>query len=667
MGRRIESVLVANRGEIAARIIDAARAMGLSTVAVFSDADERLPFVGRADRAVRLPGVSPAETYLRGDLLVEIALAHRLDAIHPGYGFLSEHAGFATACTDAGLVFVGPPPAAIARMGSKVQAKELMAAAGVPVLPGVTLPPSPPADTVLAAAEQIGLPVIVKASAGGGGRGMRIVEERDRLVDAVASAEREAESAFGDGTVFLERYVEAPRHVEVQVVADEHGAVATLFERDCSIQRRHQKIVEEAPAPGLDDALRHDLYRAAEAAARAVDYVNAGTVEFLLGGDGTFGFLEMNTRLQVEHPVTEMVTGIDLVALQITIARGEPLPTAVLAASVRGHAIEARLYAEDVAAGFLPVAGPIDRLRFAEEPWLRVDAGYADGSEVSPYYDAMVAKIIAFGATREEAAERLGIALVSSEIHGITTNRDLLTGIVGHPEFIAGRVDTAFLERVDPVELGRRPPLGDGPIVHVVAAALADREACRDISPLPAGIPLGWRNVGPSGQRLLLDDGDATHAVELEVQREGRSAVHTAVVDGARHPLHVLSATTEHVDLEIDGTRYGCGVHRVGDRVYVDSALGSSAYAVVDPFPVSEHDAAGGSLISPMPGVVVAVMAGAGDHVDAGTPLVTLEAMKMEHAIQAPYAGVVVEVCTSVGAQVERGSVLIVLEPDEDG
>ncbi|HEY8217987.1 MAG TPA: biotin carboxylase N-terminal domain-containing protein [Acidimicrobiia bacterium] len=660
MGRRIESVLVANRGEIAARIIAAARTMDVATVAVFSDADEGLPFVDLADRAVRLPGVTPAETYLQGDRLIEIALAHGADAIHPGYGFLSEHPGFAAACIDAGLAFVGPPPAAIARMGSKVQAKELMAAAGVPVLPGMTLPESQSADALLTAAESIGFPVIVKASAGGGGRGMRIVHESGELVDAVASAAREAASAFGDGTVFLERFVEAPRHVEVQVVADEHGTVATLFERDCSIQRRHQKLVEEAPAPGLDDELRTELCRAAAAAARAVEYVNAGTVEFVLGPDGTFGFLEMNTRLQVEHPVTEIVTGIDLVALQIAVARGEPLPEAVLDASVHGHAIEARLYAEDVAAGFLPVSGHIDRLRFPDEPWLRVDAGYADGSDVSPYYDAMLAKVIAFGATREEAAERLAAALGASEIHGLTTNRDLLVGILRHAEFLSGPSDTSFLERVDVLDLARRPLAAAASHVHLVAAALSDREARRATSPLPAGIPLGWRNVGPSGQRLLLAEGDHTASVELALRRDSRHAV----VDGVRHDLGVVDATTARVRVELDGTLCSCRVHRVDDRIYVDSALGSSAYAVVDPFPSTGAGASSGSLVSPMPGVVVAVAAAVGDRVEAGTPLVTLEAMKMEHSIQAPYAGVVVEVCTAVGAQVDRGSVLVVLQPE---
>jgi propionyl-CoA carboxylase alpha chain len=659
MGRKIESLLVANRGEIATRIMDAARGMGVATVAVFSDADERLPFVADADRAVRLPGVTPAETYLRGDRLIEIALAHGADAIHPGYGFLSEQAAFASACVDAGLAFVGPPADAIARMGSKVEAKQLMDAAGVPVLPGSTIPGSASRDTLLAAAATIGYPVIVKASAGGGGRGMRIVHDPADLADAVASAEREAIGAFGDGTLFLERYLEAPRHVEVQIVADEHGTVATLFERDCSVQRRHQKVVEEAPAPGLDDSQRAELFAAAAAAARAVDYVNAGTVEFVVGPDGTFGFLEMNTRLQVEHPVTEMITGIDLVALQIEIARGEALPPAVLDASVHGHAIEARLYAEDVGAGFLPVSGRLDRLRFPEAPWLRVDAGYTDGSEVSPYYDAMLAKVVAVAPTREQAAERLAGALAASRIHGLTTNRDLLVGILRHPDFVAGRVDTWFLERFAPVELSARP-LAHDEHVHLVAAALADREARRAASPLPSGIPLGWRNVGPVGQHLLLTDGDQTNTVELDTRRDGAGVV----VDGTHHALGLVEAAVDHVELEIDGTRYGCDVHLVDDRVHVDSALGSSTYVIVDPFPVPGHDAAGGSLVSPMPGVVVAIAATAGEHVEAGEPLVTLEAMKMEHSIQAPTPGVVVEVCTTVGAQVERGTLLVVLEPD---
>jgi acetyl-CoA carboxylase biotin carboxylase subunit len=448
MGRRIESLLVANRGEIATRIIDAARAMGVATVAVFSDADERLPFVARADRAVRLPGVTPVETYLRGDRLIEIALAHDADAIHPGYGFLSEQAAFASACVDAGLAFVGPPPDAIARMGSKVEAKQLMAAAGVPVLPGVTLPGSAAPDALLAAAESVGYPVIVKASAGGGGRGMRIVHDPANLVDAVASAEREAVGAFGDGTLFLERYVEAPRHVEVQIVADEHGAVATLFERDCSVQRRHQKILEEAPTPALSPEARADLAERAVRAVVSAGYENVGTLEFLVDGDGNAYFIEINCRIQVEHPVTEMLTGIDLVALQIGIAAGEPLGLRQSDIEIRGHAIEFRINAEDPAADFRPGAGVIERYHAPGGPWIRMDSHLYPGYEVPPYYDSLLGKLVVWGPDRETAIARGRAALEELLIEGVTTNVEIHRALLENDTFLEGRMTTNLLDRV---------------------------------------------------------------------------------------------------------------------------------------------------------------------------------------------------------------------------
>ncbi|MDA8207888.1 MAG: ATP-grasp domain-containing protein, partial [Actinomycetota bacterium] len=401
----IRKLLVANRGEIAARVMRSAREMDIATVALFSDSDAGAPYVTLADEAVALPGNSPAETYLNQRRVIEAALRTGCDAVHPGYGFLSENAGFAEACARAGLVFVGPPPAAIAAMGSKIAAKEMMSAAGVPVLPGITVGAEEEISAELArrAEAEIGYPVLVKAAFGGGGRGMRAVREPSELLEAVAGARREAASAFGDGTVFLEHYVESPRHIEVQIFADTHGNAVHLFERECSIQRRYQKIIEEAPSPVVDEERRHALGEAAVAAARAMGYVGAGTVEFVMGADGRFFFLEVNTRLQVEHPVTEMITGLDLVKVQLLVAEGKPLPADALAPTRHGHAIEVRLYAEDVNAGFLPATGKVHRFSIPSLPGVRVDAGVAEGTEVGVHYDPMIAKVIAWGEDRDEA------------------------------------------------------------------------------------------------------------------------------------------------------------------------------------------------------------------------------------------------------------------------
>jgi acetyl/propionyl-CoA carboxylase alpha subunit len=434
----IGKLLVANRGEIAARIIRTAHALGIATVAVYSDPDADAPYVTQADEAVRLPGAAPADTYLCGDLIVAAAAATGADAVHPGYGFLSENAAFARACVEAGLIFVGPPPVTIAAMGSKIEAKTLMAAAGVPVLPGATVTDPGAADLagtadLAGAAAQIGFPLLVKAAFGGGGRGMRLVREPAELADAVRGASGEAASAFGDGTVFLERFVVDPRHVEVQILGDIEGTVVHLFERECSIQRRYQKVIEECPSPAVGPGLRAALTAAAVAAGRAIGYVGAGTVEFVLDRDGSFFFLEVNTRLQVEHPVTEEITGLDLVEWQLRIAQGEPLAPEVTGAAIGGHAIEARLYAEDVAAGFLPVTGVLHRFAIPAAPGVRVEAGFGDGSVVSPHYDAMLAKVIARGRTRADAANRLARALEAAEIHGVATNRDLLAAILREP------------------------------------------------------------------------------------------------------------------------------------------------------------------------------------------------------------------------------------------
>src|SRR3954466_12635489 len=468
----IFKLLVANRGEIALRIMRTARAMDIATVAVFSDPDADAPFVAAADEAVHLPGAAPGETYLRGELVVEAARATGPDAAPPGYGFLSENAGFARACADAGLVFVGPSPEAIEAMGSKTAAKERMGAAGVPTLPGAVIGARGELDesALRRAGDGIGYPLLVKAAFGGGGRGMRIVREPGELAEAVAGARREAASAFGDGTVFLERFVERPRHVEVQVFGDTHGTVLHLFERECSIQRRYQKIVEEAPSPAVAPELRAELGAAAVAAAKAIDYVGAGTVEFVLDRSGRFFFLEVNTRLQVEHPVTELVTRLDLVRVQLQVADGEPLPDEVTGASISGHAVEVRLYAEDVPAGFLPATGTVHRFAVPALPGVRVDAGVADGSVVSTYYDPMLARVTAPAPPRAAPCRTLARALVDARVHGVTTNRDLLVGILREPGFLAGGTDAGSLPRHDPTALGAGA--AGGP-VHAAVAALA--------------------------------------------------------------------------------------------------------------------------------------------------------------------------------------------------
>ena len=644
----INKLLVANRGEIAARVFRTAHDLGIATVAVFSDADADLPYVALADEAVRLPGAAPADTYLRSDALIAAARATGADAVHPGYGFLSENAGFASDCAAAGLTFVGPSPDAIASMGSKTRAKALMDAAGVPVLPGVTVEPG---VDVAAAAERIGFPVLVKAAFGGGGRGMRIVKTPAELDEAVESARREAASAFGDGTVFLERYVVDPRHVEVQILGDAHGTVVALFERDCSIQRRHQKIVEECPSPVVDDALRAELSAAAVAAGKAIGYSGAGTVEFVMDGAGSFWFLEVNTRLQVEHPVTELVTGLDLVEQQLRIAEGAPLPPAVTQARIEGHAIEVRLYAEDVPAGYLPATGTVHRFAIPAAPGIRVDAGVADGSVVGPHYDPMLAKVIAHGATRTDAARRLARALRGARIHGVTTNRDLLVAILGDADFLAGRyVRLAPLVRTEPVDP-----------VRAAAAALAESAAHRGAAPVLTTLPTGWRNVAAHPQQAAYTAGEQTVEVAYRFARSGVDVR----VDGTPLAVVAVSVAADRVVLEVEGVRRAFDVHQTDAAVYVDDAAGSAALTRVPRFPDPDAIGHAGSLLAPMPGSVVRVAAQLGAAVTAGQALVVLEAMKMEHTVAAPLDGVLTALHVGPGDQVESGQPLAVVEVPE--
>jgi len=661
----IRKLLIANRGEIAARVTRTAHALGIATVAVYSDPDADAPYVTQADEAVRLPGTAPADTYLRGDLIVAAAAATGADAVHPGYGFLSENAAFARACFRARLIFVGPPQVTIAAMGSKIEAKAMMAAAGVPVLPGVTVT-DPDSGDVAEAAARVGFPLLVKAAFGGGGRGMRLVRDPAGLASAVRGASGEAASAFGDGTVFLERFVTDPRHVEVQILGDVEGTVVHLFERECSIQRRYQKIVEECPSPAVDAGLREALTAAAVAAGRAIGYVGAGTVEFVLDRDGSFFFLEVNTRLQVEHPVTEEVTGLDLVEWQLRIAQGEPLPPEVTGAAITGHAIEARLYAEDVAAGFLPVTGVLHRFAIPAAPGVRVEAGVADGSVVSPHYDAMLAKVIAHGRTRADAARRLARALQAAEIHGVTTNRDLLVAILREPDFLAGDTDTGYLTRHDPADLlaslaSLASRTGGATALHALVAALARQAVNRASSVVLGGLPSGWRNVWSAPQRVAYTAAGETYAVAYRVSGFGVQASVNGAAPGETVLVH--AATGDRVDLEVDGTRRVYRVHRVGAVTYVDASNGSSALSEVPRFGDSDDAGPAGSLLAPMPGIVRRVLAEVGTVVTAGQPLLVLEAMKMEQTVAAPADGVVAELRAKAGEQVSAGQILAVLNP----
>jgi len=652
----ISRLLVANRGEIARRVFRTCRDMGIGTVAVCSDADATARHASEADLAVRLPGNTPAETYLQSGLLIRAALESGADTVHPGYGFLSENAEFAHAILDAGLTWVGPPPEAIVAMGSKIAAKKLMADAGVPVLGG--LDPS-----AVTAAD---LPVLVKASAGGGGRGMRVVRSLDELAAQIEAAQAEAASAFGDPTVFCEPYLESGRHIEVQVLADQHGVVWALGERDCSIQRRHQKVVEEAPSPMVDAAMRQQLCDAAVAAARAIGYVGAGTVEFLAASDGRFFFLEMNTRLQVEHPVTECVTGLDLVRLQIRVAEGDRL--AGSPPSVTGHAIEVRLYAEDPTEEWRPQSGTLHRFaipgadaEFAvpSSYGLRLDSGFGDGDAVSVHYDPMLAKVIAWASTRDEAARRLAAALERAAIHGVTTNRDLLVRVLRHPAFVAGDTHTHFFDLHGLAALAA--PLADkeAEALSALAAALADAAGRSASAGTWRGLPTGWRNVPSHPQRKSYEAPTGRVDVAYFLSRDGLAA------EGFED-VALVSMRPDHVVLDVAGVRQRFAVAAYDRLVCVDSPFSSVSLIPVERFPDPQSHVAAGSLLAPMPGAVTAVHVAEGDVVQAGQPLLVLEAMKMQHAIAAPDGGVVRSLRVKPGDQVERGAVLVVVTADEE-
>ena len=668
--RPITKVLVANRGEIARRVFRGCGRLGISTVAVHSDPDATAPFASEADEAVALGGTTAAESYLDIGKLLDAAARTGADAVHPGYGFLAESADFARAVTDAGLVWIGPPPEAIEAMGSKVRARALMEEAGVPVVPGAELGDG--ADPA-AEAERVGFPLLVKASAGGGGKGMRPVHDAGDLEGAVEGARREAAAAFGDDTVFVERLLERPRHIEIQLLADAHGNTVSLGERECSIQRRHQKVVEEAPSPAVDEDLRSRLGAAAVAAAEAVGYLGAGTVEFMLGSDGDFYFLEMNTRLQVEHPVTEMVLGLDLVAEQLRIAAGEPIGPNAQRAVIGGHAIEVRLYSEDPAAGYLPQTGTLERFEIdgaepfavpggAREPVpLRLDSGVESGSVISPHYDPMLAKLIAWAPTRSEAAARLGRALESAVIDGPLNNRDLLARILRHPGFLAGETDTGFLER-DEALAGRPLVDAEAERLHAAAAALCAMAERRDRVRVLGFAPPGFRNNRSQPQRISFAGRHGQLDLAYDLLREGL-LLECGGVPFDRPAIRALSP--DAVTLEVAGVARTYRVRRSGDLHHVNAPGGQSSLRELSRFPSGEEALGAGALSAPMPGKVIRLAAQPGDAVEAGQVLVVLEAMKMEHELTAPAAGTLSELHVAEGDQVEAGAPLVVVEtPD---
>lgn len=642
----LTTLLVANRGEIACRVMRTAKALGLTTVAVHSATDREARHSREADIRVDLGGSKAAESYLQIDKLIAAAKASGAQAIHPGYGFLSENAGFARAIEAAGLIFLGPPASAIDAMGSKSAAKALMETAGVPLVPGYH-GEAQDLDTFRAACERIGYPVLLKATAGGGGKGMKVVEEVSQLAEALASAQREAQSSFGDSRMLVEKYLLKPRHVEIQVFADQHGHCLYLNERDCSIQRRHQKVVEEAPAPGLSVQLRRAMGEAAVRSAQAIGYVGAGTVEFLLDARGEFFFMEMNTRLQVEHPVTEAITGLDLVAWQIRVARGEALPITQEQVPLIGHAIEVRLYAEDPSNDFLPAAGRLDLYRESTEgPGRRVDSGVEEGDEISPFYDPMLGKLIAWGEDREQARLRLLSMLDEFAIGGLKTNINFLRRIIAHPAFAAAELDTGFIPRYQEQLLPAPGELSDA-FWQAAGEAFAQS--------LPKGARADDPNspwAASSGLRAGLPQETTLH---LSCEGQDRALTLTAGSTG--------TLSGEQLVVEKDGVRRTLRAIRQGDSLYLQWAGELRRIATYDPISAVEasHNHQGG-LTAPMNGSIVRVLVEAGQAVEAGAQLVVLEAMKMEHSIRAPHAGVIKALYCQEGEMVGEGSALVELE-----
>ena len=684
-----KKILIANRGEIACRVAATARRLGIRTVAVYSDADADAKHVLACDEAVWIGGAAPKESYLRGDRIIEAAKQTGAQAVHPGYGFLSENEGFAQACADAGLVFIGPPPSAINAMGLKAEAKQLMEKAGVPLVPGYHGSGQDPA-MLRGEADRIGYPVLIKASAGGGGKGMRIVTQGAEFDAALASCKREAINSFGDDAVLIERYVTRPRHIEIQVFGDSHGNCIYLFERDCSVQRRHQKVLEEAPAPGILEARRAEMGAAAVAAAKAVGYVGAGTVEFIAepverrAEDGTvqadlrFFFMEMNTRLQVEHPVTEAITGLDLVEWQLRVAAGEPLPLRQDELRIHGHAIEARICAENPDANFLPATGRLDVYRTphatqfergarsesgAPSAPVRIDAGVREGDSVLPFYDSMIAKLIVWGRDRAEALARLDAALAATHIVGLQTNVAFLRRVARSPSFANADLDTALIERERAVLFDAAPLPIELAAAGLVASALEAERALETADPWSRRD--GWRLHGGATRRFEVQTHGAAHTISVERS----NGAQTLVIGNGRWSFDSRRlnghGTSQGFDVTLDGIRSMLSVYTTGERCTVFSADGS---AVIDAFDPIAHaadgaTAEGGRLTAPMPGKLIAFFAKAGDAVTQGQPLAVMEAMKMEHTISAPRDGRIEELLYAVGDQVSEGGELLRLAP----
>lgn len=654
-------VLIANRGEIACRVIATCRRLGIATVAVYSDADRNARHVRLADEAIHIGPAAARESYLRSDAILEAARRSGAQAIHPGYGFLSENADFADACVAAGIAFIGPPASAIRAMGDKSAAKALMAKAGVPLTPGYHGDQQAP-DFLRTQADGIGYPVLIKASAGGGGKGMRKVERSEDFVDALASCQREAASAFGNDHVLVEKYVERPRHIEIQVFGGGQGEAVYLFERDCSVQRRHQKVLEEAPAPGMSADRRAAMGKAAVDAARAVGYVGAGTVEFIAGPDGDFYFMEMNTRLQVEHPVTEFITGTDLVEWQLRVAAGQPLPKRQDELAIHGHALEARLYAEDADRGFLPSTGTLRRLRLpTPSANVRVDTGVEEGDSITPYYDPMIAKLIVWDVDRDAALRRMSQALADCQVVGVTTNAGFLRRLVQTDSFANAKLDTALIER----EQAALAVTGDGEqalwelaaIAAVASTPAAAADARDPHSPWQAQD--GWRLGVPAARSVPLQQAERARTLKVWTTADG-----WRVQCGDAAPKQVVGhADGQTLSVQLDERRWRLQLQRDGDQLYLFASDGQHRFTLHDPVGESEQASAdAGSLLAPMPGRIVATLVAAGTQVKRGTPLVVLEAMKMEHTLQAPADGTVKGYRAKAGDQVGDGAVLVDFE-----
>ncbi len=662
-------ILIANRGEIACRVIKTARRMGIRTVAVYSEADANARHVRLADEAVLLGPAAARESYLVADKIIDACKRTGAQAVHPGYGFLSENADFADALAANGITFIGPPASAIRAMGSKSEAKKLMGAAGVPLTPGYHGDAQGPA-LLHTEADLIGYPVLIKAAAGGGGKGMRLVERSEDFHDALASCKREASASFGDEHVLVEKYITKPRHIEIQVFADTLGNCVYLFERDCSVQRRHQKVLEEAPAPGMTEARRRQMGEAAVAAAQAVGYAGAGTVEFIANQDGTFYFMEMNTRLQVEHPVTEMISGQDLVEWQLRVAAGEPLPLRQDQLELRGHALEARIYAEDANKGFLPATGTLIRLvPPAESLNVRVDTGVEEGDEITPYYDPMIAKLIVWDETRDGALARMRKALADYRVAGLTTNIDFLSRLVACPAFASADLDTGLIERQKSFLFPETQPVPrDALLVATVGELLWEQHAARQAAKT-SGDPWspwhardGWRMNLTAARTISFKDGETLIDIRVRYGDEQWELT----LNGKTTLARGKKLEGDRFAVELDDRRLVASVVSVDEKRTI--FLQGSTHSLLRDDPLHRVDAGdshGGGLTAPMPGKVVALLAQPGQKVDKGTPLLILEAMKMEHTITAPAAGTVKAFCYVAGEQVSDGAALVEFENEK--